>query len=400
MAKVGNIKGKAVIVVESALRAWGIEYRMPRSPQEADLVVKGKRVAVGGSADADIVLDPVAVLASDLETVKAELHRLTEYLGLGKLGGFRNVTGLERAKSEDYEATSMRLTPFGRTLNPTEADIKKWAYYVKRESDRAAYRYTGLLNAMAMSKEDLYSIGLVYLCTFLSRHRSGKNEKADAAYLTHFLQQEFRRWATVTTAKLKNIAPATAGLPVDLVVGAPCGNATFGEESSEAAYTFDIEVPEGETVLEPVFNTVEDAERYERKRQMQEGRYKAQRQRNALMALEDGLASLSHDRFVEALSEVICSGQNGNPDVFDVDAKEEAQRRFDAHMEECPACRCAHQAWTEREQEARARIGAKRGRKPGRRTAVRVSVDISVANEPMADEEGGEVFEFAAGDDA
>jgi hypothetical protein len=344
-----QLKNKAVCVVFSWMRAWGIDARLPERPGEGDIVVGGKRIVLQEDrrpGEYDLSISPSAVLGSDLKVTIAELHRLTDFLGKGKPAGFRNVTGKERAKPDDYLGVSMRLTPFGRTPNVPDADLKRWLPTLKRESDRAARRCAGILASMGLDKGDLYNIGLVYLTNYLSRHQTLSNEKVNGANLTLSLIQQYGRWADITIRHLKNVSPVSSGLPLDLLVGAPCAGARIdegvrhvyadddsGESESVMSYTMDFErrdEPEGD---EPEDFPSEEARlKYERSVSMKEGRYLAKRRRNAKAALESGLSEMSHDKMVYVLREVRDSN------FHHPEAREEAHRRLDAHSRGCKTC--------------------------------------------------------------
>lgn len=361
MAKKANPvqqKQRAVCVVFSWMRAWNIDARLPEAPNEGDLVVCGRQVVLredrqpGGH---DIALAPSAILGSDLKATLAELHRLTERLGYGAPSGFRNVSGTTRANPDDYLGVSMRLTPFGRTPNIPEEDLKKWMPTLKRESDRAARRCGAILANMSLDKEDLKNIGLVYLMNFLSRHAPLGDEKATGKQLTMSLLQEYGRWADVTIRHLKNVsAHVAAGLPLDAIVGAPHPLAhvegadhesttgrdseRFGELNLVGTYVMDMEgaidAARGAPAedAEPTFASSEEWEKYERRQAMREGRYLAKRRRNAKAALDLALSEMPHDRMVFVLSEVVDSHFQ-NPE-----AREEAARRLEEHRETCPQC--------------------------------------------------------------
>lgn len=331
-----QVKNKAVCVVFSWMRAWDIEARLPERQSEGDLVVGGKAVTLSESpTETDLTLSPAAILGADLNATLTELHRLTQFLGRGKPAGFRNVTGMTRASPDDYLGVSMRLTPFGRTPNIPAEDILKWRPVLKREADRAARRCAGILFNMGLDRQDLFNIGLVYLTNFLARHQSLGNEDETGKHLTMSLMQQYGRWANVTIRHLKSVAPVTAGLPIDFVMGSPCPNSSLEDAHGtdrEASYTFDPEMSAVEQADEPQFSSVEEEQSWLRRKAMKDGRYHAKRRRNAKAALDLALAEMPHDRMLFVLSEVRDS------DFHHPDAREEAQRRIIAHQGECAAC--------------------------------------------------------------
>lgn len=345
-----QLKNKAVCVAFSWMRAWGIDARLPERPDEGDIVVGGKRIVLQEDrrpGEYDLALSPSAILGFDLKATLAELHRLTKFLGKGEPEGFRNVTGKERAKSSDYLAVSMRLTPFGRTPNIPEADLKRWLPTLKREADRASRRCAGILASMGLDVDDLYSIGLVYLSNYLARHRTLGNDKMTGGGLTMFLVQQYGRWADLTIRHLKNVSPVSSGLPLDILVGSPCTGGRVeegvrhvyvdddsGEDESVMSYVMDFEPQSEPEDDEPeVFLSEEDRLRWERKKVMNEGRYLAKRRRNARAALEAGLSEMSHDRMVYVLREVRDSN------FHHPEAREEAHRRLSTHTKNCETCR-------------------------------------------------------------
>lgn len=343
-----QVKNKAVCVVFSWMRAWGIDARLPERPDEGDIVVGGKSIVIQEDrrpGEFDLSLSPSAVLGSDLKVTLAELHRLTKFLGKGRPAGFRDVTGTKRAKSDDYLGVSMRLTPFGRTPNIPAADMKRWLPTLKREADRAARRCSGILASMGLDRDDLMSIGLVYLSNYLSRHQTLANDKVNGANLTLSLIQQYGRWADITIRHLKNVSPVASGLPLDLLVGTPCAGAVvddgtrtiFADDPDDGteqvmSYTMSFEKSDEPEDDEPEFATEADRLKWERKQVMKDGRYLAKRRRNAKAALESGLAEMPHDRMVYVLREV----QDSN--FHHPEARMEAHRRLNAHQSGCKTC--------------------------------------------------------------
>jgi hypothetical protein len=351
MRKIGavQLKNKATCVAFSWMRAWGIDVRLPESPTEGDLVVGGRRIVIQEDrrpGEFDFALSPTAVMGQSVSETLAELHRLTEFLGKGKPQGFRKVSGKERAKSEDYLGVSMRLTPFGRTPNIPEADMKPWLPVLKREADRAARRCAKLLGSMGLERGDLYTIGLVFLQNYLARHQEMGNEKVTGANLTLYLIQQYGRWADVTIRHLKNVSVVSSGLPLNLLVGTPHPGAQVEEgvrhvygddegEGPESVMSYEMsfeETPSTEDDQPLTFASAEEREKWERKKAMQDGRYAAKRRRNAKAALEAGLSEMPHDRMVYVLQEVRDSN------FHHPDAREEAHRRLTAHTTGCQTC--------------------------------------------------------------
>jgi hypothetical protein len=333
-----NVKNKSVCVVFSWMKAWGIEVRLPERSNEGDLVADGRSVALEEhpSPTSDLTISLSAVLGPDLQVTLAELHRLTEFLGRGKPAGFRNATGLTRASPDDYLGVSMRLTPFSRTPNIPTADVMKWMPTLKKEADRASRRCSGILFNMGLDKNDLLSIGLVYLSNYLCRHQTPGNEKVTGENLTLSLRQQYGRWADVTIRHLKKVAPISAGFPIDFVMGAPCPNSSLEDAHGtdhEASYVFNPEVSEEEPEEEPEFSSSEEEEKWHRRQANKETRYMSRRRRNAQAALELGLSEMGHDRMVEVLREVQTS------EFQHPDARDEAKRRLVKHQAACESCR-------------------------------------------------------------
>jgi hypothetical protein len=333
-----SLKNKAVCVVFSWMKSWGIDVRLPQSPEEGDLVVDGRRVVFVEDrlpGDFDFALSPSAILGSDLQPTLAELHRLTQFLGRGAPEGFRQDTGIKRAHPDDYLGVSMRLTPFGRTPNLPTSEFAKWEKVLKREADRAARRCRSLLYSMGLDRDDLKSIGLVYLSNYLHRHQTLDNDQVNGANLTLSLMQQYGRWADVTIRHLKDVSPTTVGVPINFILGSPCPNSYIDDiygSNFEASYTFDLENKSPPIEEEPDFNTPEEAARWHHKRAIQEGRYQAKRRKNATAALESGLSELPHDRMVYILNEVAESH------FQDTDARDEARRRLRDHQTNCVIC--------------------------------------------------------------
>lgn len=336
-----QLKVKATCVVFSWMGAWKLSARLPLVLNEGDFVIENKRIILREDLDSsgyDFALSPSIILGPDLRKTLAELHRLTEFLGHGSPAGFRNVTGTKRASSNDYLGVSMRLTPFGRTPNAPIEDIMKWMPTLKREADRAARRCSGILKNMGLDVNDLRSIGLVYLSNYLNRHQTLDNDKINGANLTLSLVQEFGRWANTTIRYLKNVAPVTAGLPIDYIVGTPCLNSSLQDAvgtDHEANYVFNPDIQNTLVEDEETFSSLQEESDWLRRKAIKDGRYMAKRRRNAKAMLDLALSDMSHDRMVFVLSEVRDS-------VFQhPDARGEADNRLNSHKKACETCQSA-----------------------------------------------------------
>jgi hypothetical protein len=378
--------GKALNVAYSWSLGWGLDVHFPEAGEAGDLVVEGRSVLVGPrdkQGSGLLALDPDKLNSRNVDETLHEMWRLTLLCGKGTPAGFRKTSGTLRARSDDYEATSMRLTPFERIANPPEWLLKKYQPVVKREADCAARRYSEILRLMRMDVGDLWTVGMLYLCVYLHRHQDLRNDKKNGANLTLFLRQEFRRWASVTCEHLKNITFGSAGVPVSEVVGSPVPGVDFRDAvgKTEASYVFEPEHYEPEPA-EPRFASEEESARYERRVAMQEGRFRKARQRAHAAELEDRLSTLSHDQYVEAMSNVM------NEERHPVEAREEAARRMDLHMKECEPCRVAAAAWTVREaEERRLRVSARRSRKGQDVRVPTIDDDVESPAEAPADAE-------------
>lgn len=340
------MKSKAVCTVYYWMRAWGIPARMPATLHEGDLVVDNHAVVLSddsSAASGGFVLDPGAILGSDVRVTVAELHRLTDFLGRGKPAGFRAATGAQRARSDDYLATSMRLTAFARTPNVPEADLQAARATLKREAQRAARRFRGILAKASLDWQDLYSIGMVFVTNYLSRYADLTDKNTNGKHLTLHLQQEFGHWAEVTVKYLSKRAPSTSGIPVELLVGTPAPGAVQvrcqlsesddGERSFDVSYVPDQEDEADVPEEEPHFDTVEEQERWFRSRTRKQDLYRAKRQRAVRTALADGLAGMPHDKMVAALRAVVVDEHFQHPD-----ARELADQLLYNHMKACPTC--------------------------------------------------------------
>ena len=333
---------KAVNVAYSWITSWGLRTELD---PDGDLVIEGLRVVVDShdcGFTPDIRLSGVILLGKDTQAVIAEMHRVTVACGRGKPEGFRQLSGTLRASSDDYEAISMRLTPFERTANPPEALLRKYEPVVKREADCAGRRYAQLLKLTGAGPDDLHTIGMCYLVTYLHRHRVLNNEQKDGALLTLFLRQEFRRWAHVTTLHLENVSFSLAGVPVEEIVSNPTSGATIDQQpggEGEVSYQFDIETPSPEA--QPAFATAEAQEQYEKRATKRMVRHRNQIREAREAELEDRLSMLPHDTFVETMTSVIQEERQ------DIEAREEAERRFKTHMDSCQSCQTAWTAWEE-----------------------------------------------------
>jgi hypothetical protein len=355
---------KAVTVAASWGKGWGLRVVVPPGHEDADLVIEGMKVRVcpgdgsrcertpcGSSCAVDgaVVLSAKKLNSRNVDEAVREMWKLTTAVGAGQPGPFRKASSVLRASSDDYEATSLRLTPFQRVPNPPAEVLKKHEPIVRREANRAAKRYPRILQQMSMEEGDLYTAGLVYLCNYLHRYQNLHDEQRNGANLTLSLQQEYRRWATVTCEKLKDVSFCSAGVPITEVVGAPVAGVQFTEAGSiEASYSMDpAAAPAPVERPEPVFTSDRERKQYEKRKALEEGHYIKARQAAHAQELEDLLGGLGHDEYVESLAAVI------NEERHPVEAREEAGRRMRAHLETCESCRCADEAWSEVERSQR-----------------------------------------------
>jgi len=332
-------KNRAICVTYSWLRSWGIDVRAPKDGEEGDLIVGGKVIVIqedSAPGNFDFSLSSSAILGSNLDDTLAELHKLTEFLGLGSPEGFRKVTST-RANTHDYLGVSMRLTPFSRTPNLPTSDIRKWMPVLMKEVNRAFRRCEGILYNMGLEKKDLVTVGLVYLTNYLNRHQLLKDEKITGANLTLSLRQQFGRWAGVTIKHLRGVAPITSGMPIDFVMGSPCPNSRFVKSPGEdcaTSYEFNLESLESpEEEPEPQFDSEEVKQKWFHKKEVKDNRYYTNRRRNAKIALEQALSDMPHDKMLSVLNEV------KNSEFQHPDARAEAKRRIAAHQKTCSSCK-------------------------------------------------------------
>lgn len=351
---------KAIVVAASWAASWGLKVVVPKSRDGVDLLVEGRSVKVclgdkcsspcSCSRAGAIVLQAKKLNSRRAEDAVEEMWAVTTAVGRGRPTAFRKTSKVLRASSDDYEATSLRLTPFQRVPNPRPAQLKEYEPIVRREANRAAKRYRRLLQQMSMDEGDLYTAGLVYLCNYLHHYQNLHDGHHNGANLTLSLKQEFRRWASVTFKKLKGITLCPAGVPVSEMTGTPMVGARLNEEAlpsgesrrPEVSYSFDLDsLNDSPEPPEPVFADEGERGRHERRAIREEARFVKARQAAHAKELEDLFDGMTHDAYVEALSGVI------NQERHPIEAREEASRRMEAHRETCRPCRCADEAWTE-----------------------------------------------------
>jgi hypothetical protein len=317
---------KATTVAYSWAESWGLRVQVGPTPNS--LVVEDKLVQVGGKGrDGCLRLDEKKLNSKDVEQVISEMWKLTEKLGFGRPNGFRNGTGTVRARVADYEATSMRLTPFERTPNPPAWLIQKQMAIINREARRAAYRYRHILDEISSDEGDMKSIALVYLTIYLNRHRDLEDAHKSGGNLTLFLRQEFARWASVTRRYLRNISFESQGIELSATIGKPvCGaEISSGNSWVEPNYTPPAHAPV----------QLADAEAVAQEKNRNSRRVEQIEKQEGL------LSSMTHHQWVEVMSGVI------NGTSHPKEAQDEAKRRMKEHCQKCETCRCADEAWTE-----------------------------------------------------
>lgn len=347
---------KAINIAYSWLNGWGLKVELDKGKINT-LLVEGVKVTVDSnrqpSSKNTLILESAKLLSRDPEDAILECWAVTTAVGAGCPSGHRTVIQKLRASSSDYEATSMRLTPFGRTANPTNAELKKWAPIVKREADCAARRYYGICQTMQEDKDDLWSIGMTYLCTFLHRHRDLGSETHTGACLTLFLRQEYARWANVTCERLKNIAFSGSGVPIEEITSSPVEGAVLyntQKKKAHASYTCE---PGERDVLENSsvdFKKIPEAaiESWRRKIERLSNAEAKGRQQSAAADLNDRLLALTHDKLHDKLLEVIDS------EHCNYEAQKEAKRQFIKHTLGCPSCADEWRAREEKNKKKRA----------------------------------------------
>lgn len=336
---------RARTVAHSWMIAWGLDSST--SVPGVDLVVEGQRVDTGSSTEpTDIQLNPEKLASQDFLQTMDELWCLTDLLGYGCPDTPRMPPGSERTSHTDYEGSSMRLRPFGKTANPPEELIQKYLPIVKKAARKAAHQYYRTLDLMAQGVEDLETIGMVYLVLYLHRHQDLDNEERSRADLSLFLRQEYARWAAVTNKKLQNITEVNGADPEDSagtpIIGAALERAVEVSDPPETimGYSYD---PCYREPREPVEEVVS--------RKTLSVRRKA-----AAARLAEKLAALPHEQFVSEVTRVMNGGYDG--DVVHL-----ANRIFNAHKKGCDCCRCADEAWTEYRKKRFQRKPSYRGRK-------------------------------------
>lgn len=339
---------KAITVAASWASGWRLKVEVPPSSRGVDLIVNGLEVRVcdgircesevAGKAcgrGGAIVLQADNLNSRSAEVAVKEMWKLTTVAGIGEPKAFRASAAGLRASSEDYEATSMRLTPFQRTANPQPAQLRQFEPIVKREASRAGKRYQRILEQMSMDEGDLHTVGLVFLCNYLHRYQDLHDENRNGANLTLSLQQEFRRWASVTCDKLKGISFCAAGVPVAEVVGSPIAGVQFMEQQAGAeAHYLPVETlqPAKAEAPEPVFGSERERKQHEKRLVQEDNRYIKARQAAKAQLLEDLLSGMGHDEYVAALEAVIVEERHP------IEAREEAERRMKKHIDICVSC--------------------------------------------------------------
>lgn len=310
-----NIKIRATCVLYSWLESWGITAEISKN-DNYDLLVNNKKVLVcvnevdDKKEGFDIKLDARIIADNKLETSLTEIYKLTESLGYGKPNLPRPINTDKKAKKEDHVSVSLRLTPFSRTPNIPASSYKKWMHIVKRESDRAYRKYSTILRRTGMDKDDLKSIGMIYLTNFLSRHRDLKDDQKSGAHLTLKLIQEFSRWSSLQSKYIKNIDPKD--VPISFCVGKPVANSvvslSYEDSGNENHQVYSYRLGEEE---EPIASYSKEV---------------ANKKLNKL------LSSMEHDKMISTLTNIY---YNKN---MDEDVREEAYRKIDKHKSKCKIC--------------------------------------------------------------
>ena len=343
---------KAINVAYSWLLSWGLNV-VPAADNV--LIVEGKRVGVEPTG-VDICLDATRLNSKNAGDAIDECKRVTDAIGKGKPTGTRDAPLVNRAASGDYEAASMRLTPFSRTANPPDWLLKKYEPVVKREADCAYRKYRSLCYGAQVDAKDLWSIGMVFLVVYLHRYQDLMDEQRNGANLCQFLRQEYSRWATVTCKRQRNVSFSSIGVPVEEIIGVPIAGAdvysVIDYEGKEEG--FDRSHPtltigywpkteiEAEKVKVPKFRSEKARKKYENKCVIAENRLRASKKRAAIVELADRLDSMTHEEYIFALTSVIRSAFQS------VDAQKAARSRMKNHAKTCQICIDAMKKLSER----------------------------------------------------
>ena len=335
MKPIKNPGNKAVCVAHSWLLSQGVEVAVP---QETDntLSVNGRKVVfVAGDISTFQNTEPGTVIASadevaaiDLDRTLKEIHRIAFLLNI-KVSLQPRTPGaaVKRISTRDYEGVVMRETQFRRTCNPPNHIIQKYCTLVQREAYRAARKpsYARVLKWMGEGPEDLESIGMIYFINHWHQYAEKNSDGLNEKFLVHSLQQQFRRWYSVTWAKLRNVEISGTGVPLESIVSCPVPEATLGVGlvSTSGDSTSDRDFKN----LVPSYTPSEyktESEVLEKPK-----RSETARRELARAALTSGLAAMPHNQMVETLKTIIAS------DFIDYYAKKEAKKRLLLHCQDC-----------------------------------------------------------------
>lgn len=115
---------------------------------------------------------------------------VAEYLTIPTLKFKRpNHSGIKRGTLENsFEPVIFREKTFQNAPNPDPKLIKKWMPVAFKHARNAWYRYARHLLSFGYEKEDMESISLVHLTTFLHRYATGQ-EDTDNKNLHRFMKQ-------------------------------------------------------------------------------------------------------------------------------------------------------------------------------------------------------------------
>ncbi len=342
---------KAMCVAHSIVTSMGLDPEMDY--EAGNITVNGKVIGFDSAESLLplIVLSIEALASNEIPKIREEANKLAQFLGQPNIS-FRVEDAPAQVSSQDYEGKALRLTQFKRTLNPPDSVINTLKPIVEKEAIRAARYYARTLVEIGQDVDDLKSIGMIFAVNYWWQYAREKDgDDINFSLFVFNLRQQFNRWHEVTKSKNRSVSRSLIGLPVDKSTGTQpfCSKVeavTTYERSNDnySGTTFSTKALAYEINMEELF----DAQKKLAKTRSVSGAIKVldgihgtsrrgvgnsqDRRRAAGKMLNDKLSALSHDDFVNKLSEVEKS-------IFLDDATRElARKKLVDHLAGCSVC--------------------------------------------------------------
>lgn len=193
---------RALCIIDSWLKSKNINCKPETEAKTADYLIKLTN-ETNKFEDNTFYINVNDILSRDNKVSQNAVNTIFKQLA-GKEEVFVRVDKTPIAYyQDDYEGVYLRHTDLNRAPNISETEIKQYKDVVQFEARKALNKFYKMATQAGFEYDDLYSIGLVYLISFLHEHRRD-NKVETRKILRVCLRQRYNHWAKTTMKKHKN----------------------------------------------------------------------------------------------------------------------------------------------------------------------------------------------------